>query len=351
MAQAFCGMRISTGATLRPYVVTVLGQWFQAKRGRILAVQMMCQQLTISTVLGVLWETMVNEQGWRGASQTASLVTLLLIVPCAVFIFHTPESVGLLPDGASPVHDAEVEESEGAALLSPESQDDEEEGAARPPPSPRSDKQLSFTRAQALRTVQLYVLMLNSLCSATIGGGVSQVFPALLRENGAEGVSIAMNVMIPNGITQAALPVIAGYMRDKGVPLRYLMAFAQAMYCIALSAGMGATGPGWASVYGATAGTVWGLGNSVSGVVYVDFFGREHLGSIQAFDSMMMLLGTAVGPLLQQLGHAWLGSYRAVWSVLRLAPLVVVVVVLVFVRKPRHPHEGRARGSVYETVQ
>ena len=57
---------------------------------------------------------------------------------------------------------------------------------------------------------------------------MSQVFPALLRENGAEGVSIAMNVMIPNGITQAALPVIAGYMRDKGVPLRYLMAFAQA---------------------------------------------------------------------------------------------------------------------------
>ena len=59
----------------------------------------------------------IGSASWRGASQTASLVTLLLIVPCAVFIFHTPESVGLLPNGAAPEHDAEVEESEGGEAL------------------------------------------------------------------------------------------------------------------------------------------------------------------------------------------------------------------------------------------
>ena len=40
---------------------------------------------------------------------------------------------------------------------------------------------------------------------------------------------------------------------------------------------------------------------------------------------MMVLFGTAIGPLVQQLGHAWLGSYGAVWGALRLLPVFSLV--------------------------
>ena len=47
----------------------------------------------------------------------------------------------------------------------------------------------------------------------------------MLRENGANNVSVAKHVMIPNGIAQALLPFVAGWMRDTlRVPLKYIIA-------------------------------------------------------------------------------------------------------------------------------
>lgn len=84
-------------------------------------------------------------------------------------------------------------------------------------------------------------------------------------------------------------------------------------------------------------------------MIYADFYGREHLGSIQSIDAMMMLFGTAIGPLVQQIGHDMLGSYSAVWSWLRIGPLVTVTLVLLFVRKPVHPDErGKQQGQEEE---
>jgi hypothetical protein len=54
----------------------------------------------------------------------------------------------------------------------------------------------------------------------------------VLRENGAVNVSIATHVMIPNGICQAVLPFVAGWMRDSlHVPLKYIIALSSLFIC------------------------------------------------------------------------------------------------------------------------
>ena len=44
----------------------------------------------------------------------------------------------------------------------------------------------------------------------------------------------------------------------------------------------------------------------MGGIIYADYYGRQHLGSIQAIDSMFGIAGTAVGPLFIAMGREYL---------------------------------------------
>eukprot|EP01043_Picozoa_sp_COSAG02_P044759 COSAG02_NODE_4028_length_5886_cov_2.738552_6_plen_103_part_00 len=70
-----------------------------------------------------------------------------------------------------------------------------------------------------------YILGIDIFFAAVIGAGTVQVLKQVLRENDANEVSVAKHVMIPNGIAQALLPFVAGWMRDTlRVPLKYIIA-------------------------------------------------------------------------------------------------------------------------------
>jgi len=63
-----------------------------------------------------------------------------------------------------------------------------------------------------------------------------------------------------------------------------------------------------AMLFGANFGSVWGLKGSVSAVIYADYYGRKHLGKIQAIDAMAGLAGTAIGPLIINVGREVTGQ-------------------------------------------
>ena len=76
-----------------------------------------------------------------------------------------------------------------------------------------------------MRASRRYILGIDIFFAAVIGAGTVQVLKQVLRENGAFEVSVATHVMIPNGIAQALLPFVAGWMRDTlRVPLKYIIA-------------------------------------------------------------------------------------------------------------------------------
>ena len=94
-----------------------------------------------------------------------------------------------------------------------------------------------------------------------------------------------------------------------------------------------------AVVYGLNFGSVWGLKTTMSGFLYADYYGRKHLGSIQAIDSMCGIAGTAVGPLfIQTLREMW-GSYAPVLYLLTFMPGCCAVMNLLFLKKPPLPAE------------
>ena len=103
-----------------------------------------------------------------------------------------------------------------------------------------------------------------------------------------------------------------------------------------------------AMLFGANFGSVWGLKGSVSSVIYADYYGRKHLGKIQAIDAMAGLAGTAVGPLIITFSREQLGSYRPIFFVLSALPCVMAVVALCFLDKPAPPApDAAAARSMY----
>jgi sugar phosphate permease len=315
---------------LQTYRSTVINQWFARKRGKAVAIISATQQLLVNFGLGQLYGLSLDADGWgwRRANLWAAGLCAFWALPVFLCVFHTPESVGVHPDGHRSYS--------GLSTVADSGSGGDKKQKAEPPP------QYSFTRAQALRTWPVWILAFDNFSCAIIGAGCSQVLLQVLRENGAEGVvDIALHVVIPNGIAQMIQPILAGVARDRGVPPRYIQSLSSFLVALAPFTAPHITGPGLAVLYGFNFGSVWGLKQAVTGTIYADFFGRKHLGAVQSIDSTLNIIGTAIGPLIISLGQEHFGSFGPVLTIIGCFPLLSGTLSLLFLKKPKLPKGAR----------
>jgi hypothetical protein len=138
---------------------------------------------------------LINSYGWRITNMLLALFVFTVAVPTAIFMRHTPEQIGLRPDGDAQTPRAR-DQSEEKSLLqrkngtssssssgknppaggSEEENDDEEEGEDTfEDEEDEEEKAYSFTRQEALRTAPVYILGVDIFFSAVIGAGTIQV--------------------------------------------------------------------------------------------------------------------------------------------------------------------------------
>ena len=139
---------------------------------------------------------LINSYGWRITNMLLALFVFTVAVPTAIFMRHTPEQIGLRPDGDARTPRAR-DQSEEKSLLqrkngtsssssssgknppaggSEEENDDEEEGEDTfEDEEDEEEKADSFTRQEALRTAPVYILGVDIFFSAVIGAGTIQV--------------------------------------------------------------------------------------------------------------------------------------------------------------------------------
>ena len=316
---AFFMMRSCANGMVSPFSQNVTNQWFDRRRGRAISMLgVSCMLISANPIFGTAtaWQDALDGMGWRAAHVYGAFIPLLMAIPARLFLFSTPESVGCTQDGDPPPPTADRtldhEDDEEASLLSHDDSGKSEQKERQPPRpsgSPRAVSSDDFTRAEALRTLPLYLLCVDIFFSAIIGAGCSQVFMQVLKENGAVGVDIARHVVVPQGMTQATLPLITGWLRDRGVRPKYLVALSSFLVALAPFTATRVRTPALAIFYGMNVGGVWGIKGTMSAMVFADFYGRTHLGSIMALNSSVGLLGTAVGPLYIQMSRELQGSY------------------------------------------
>ena len=138
-------------------------RWFDKKRGRVMGVMMVTRSIVCSGPYALAYETAVHTIGWRLTQQWAALSCLLMALPVTLFVFHRPEDVGCLPDGARPEdrhtdpEAAEARAEERRGLISGTDEDEDEEEAEEAPATPVAGS--DFTLREALRTSALWLLM------------------------------------------------------------------------------------------------------------------------------------------------------------------------------------------------
>lgn len=277
-ALGFTGIRFSGQGMLTLTSRTMLGRWFERRRGFAAAVSgpFVSFAFAGAPLLLSLW---IARAGWREAWVEMAIVVAVVMGGLGWLLFReTPEECGLHVDGDAAAPDARTLEPSSSA------RDAGETGA------PGGD----FTRREALRTAAFWLVTFAIGSQAMVGTGITFHIVSLGAEMGLAERS-AVSIFLPIAVVSAGVGFLAGAAVDR-VPIRRLIMVMMAAQTIMFSAMAHFADP--VLRVGAVLG--WGIASGFYGPLTVaaipNFFGRTHLGAIQGAMMSAIVIASALGP-------------------------------------------------------
>jgi len=311
---AFALSRMTFSTPFDVGIYAAVAKWFVRRRARAmslvavsigagLAVIPLCAQLVI-----VGW-------GWRaGWLALAAFVLLAGALPQWLLLVRQPEDIGLRPDG------------DAAARAPVESRTGE------PASGDAHWEEHSFTRAEALRTPTLWLLMAYTLLMFPVQAGISLHQAPHLIERGLSP-ALAAGVVSAFSLAAAGASLVFGAAGDRA-PLRVSLFAAAALAALGALAMRSIASPagafGSAIVFGAGLGGVL----TIVPAAWASCFGRAHYGAIRGVTLPAQVGGQALGPLLAGALHDATGDYGAGLAVFAALAALAAACALA-VRPPR----------------
>ena len=253
---------------------TLVAIWFVRLRGRATALTAL-GTAGGQMVFPLLAHSFIATFGWRGAWIALAVVTWGLVLPIAVLLVRrSPESIGVLPDG-----DIRLEESTD--------------------PSPQSGtttaRSEGFTLKQAMHTRSFWLLLYAGSSQSLIGTALVFHLISFFDTRGVgDGVAaVTLSIMAPLAMSSM---FISGYLSDK-IPNRYLLVVSQVGLAIAMLWALTIDASWQAYVFGGMLGFSAGFTMTTTAVIWPNYYGRAHIGSIRGVATSGMVAAAALGPL------------------------------------------------------
>lgn len=293
LALGFVGIRMLGQGALSMTATTAVAFWFDRLRGRAVGLTSAAGQ-GLMTLAPVTLAAVVLALGWRGAWIAAAVVVGVVVLAIARLGMHDrPEDVGQRMDGMAATDET--------------------------PPTPI----WGVTRAEAMRSRMFWALTGGVLATGLLSTALSFHQISILGERGLTPIEAAAN-FIPQTLAALGATLLTGVLVDRVRP-RILLALAMGVLSAAVLL-LPSVSPGWiAALYGAALGAAGGSARALEGAALPRFFGTRHLGAIRGMVTLVMVVGTAVGPSMLALGHDLTGSYMPALYWLLLLPAAVVV--------------------------
>ncbi len=288
----------------------VINQWWVRRRGTVMGISgVLVSLLGLGTFPSVInW--LIPIFGWRTTYIILGLSLLLMMAPLGFILFRDkPEKYGQLPDGG--VNSGS--EDGGLAIVAEE----------------------NWLLSQAMRTSAFWILAADLAAFAMLVTGLFFHMVDIFSSNGL-APNIAATVYLPLALTTAGVNLFSGVLISK-VKVRYLLGMGLLMQAAALIMAQHLQSVQLAFVFGMVVGATMGLARTVGSVAWAMYFGRTHLGSITGVTSTIMIAGSALGPLPLGLARDLLGDYNQALTVLAMIPLILMVVTLIFAKRPKLP--------------
>ncbi len=305
----FTALRILGQGSLTLIPTTLIALWFIRKRGKAMAIGAIGTAAS-SAAFPFVIHALVASIGWRNAwIVLAFTIWALLLLPAVLLVRQTPESVGLLPDGQSP-----------------EQARSGQTGNVR---------EVNFSLREAMRTRAFWLLLFA--CSS---------FPLITTALVFHQISLLTSKGVTSGVAASVFSImalmnlfgnfVAGFMADR-YPNRYLLAIGQVLLAMAMLWTFAITSSWQALLYGALLGVSGGFLMNINVVIWPNYYGREHLGSIRGVTTASMVAAAALGPLPFGLLFDLTDSYSL--AILVFLAMPVACALAAFVARPPQKDE------------
>jgi sugar phosphate permease len=304
-------LSFSAGFMHSPMVLA--NTWFI--RRRALAMTLISSAIGIGgTIITPALAFSVQTWGWRQGAFLAGLGLILTGVPLALLVQRSPESMGLLPDGALPAH--------ASADASPTH--DPHVGNAKA-------QEADFTLSQAMRTWAFWMMILATTTRVAVYNSITVHFVPIMVWKGVSEQRAAAMLAI---MALMSLPshLLVGWIADHVSKPRLMAA------CMAI----GATAVLFLA-YGESEWTLWVftvLFTFVEAIFPVgwatvgDFFGRKSFATIRGTMSFFYLWGPALGPVITGAIYDRYHSYAPMMSAFIALSLIASCLYALLVKPP-----------------
>jgi MFS family permease len=298
--------------------VTVV-RWFVRKRGRAIAIANMGQGLS-KVCIPVVTATLFVWLGWRATWTIFGVVTLaLVVIPALIFMRHSPEEMGLRPDGID-----ELIEASATPIT---------KGGATAARHAAADERI-WTWKEVLRTQTFWIIcFIYGMANVGIAGLNLHVF-AYVTDIGFETI-VAATVMSIIASAQLGSTIVWGFVSERMEIRRasmLLFLIQSTGLALAMAGNQVAALYGGFFFYGIGLGGGWVLQE----IIWATYYGRVSLGMVRGLGILVTHAFGAAGAPFFGFIHDATGSYRSSFVAFTVA-LAVSALLSLAVRAPRQP--------------
>ena len=306
--------------------VAIVPKWFVRRRGRAVAIA------STGTAMGPLFfpflvHGIISLVGWRDAWMVLGFIILAVLVPLSFLIRSKPEDIGLLPDGDTvPVPSLEESNSTNTA--------------SRAAASPLT-RESSMTRSQAVRTPTFWLLIAAfTLAMLGMGGFHANWIPFF--EDLGYSPSTGAWAATAYGICSISIRLLWGILAER-YPIRYLMVAQSLITGISIIFFLNIVNVPTLVLAGGFHGIALGGFFIMRPLMVANYFGREHLGSINGILRPFVTLSGALSPLLVAGMFDIYGSYKEAFLLIIVTWFAAGAVV--YLAKPPRNRQATADAS------
>lgn len=326
------GFVAAIGFTLMGNLVTsvAINNWFIRMRGRALAISSTGASISNVVMIPVA-VYVIAEYGWREMFWIFAIITwIVVLAPSTILIRRRPEDLGLRPDGVEP----DAPQGPAPTTLMPGQQESaSQEQTRQTMPEP------VWTRREALRAPAFWLIAGCFAISSLAFQGINISLAPYVQDLGYEEALVAAALTTRAIVMAVTLPVVGLVAERVDVgPVRALPFILQTIGCVLFLF----ADEVW---FLFPALIVYGMGITSLGVtqevLWANSFGRLSLGSIRSMGFVITFGFGATGPIVMNLIHDHLGSYRPAFLIF-IAFFAVSAVLILFLRPPNPPRYARA---------
>jgi MFS family permease len=285
---------------------TLVPQWFIRKKGQALSLVSLGGAASFALIPPLNTWT-IETYGWKIGWTIWTTVLWLVMAPTAYLLTRDkPENVGLAPD-----NEIQIQLTTDTVLT----------------PSGKS-----WTVRGAINTRSFWLLMFCAMIPSAIITGLVFHQVSIMDQVGVSA-KLAATVLSIIALTRLSVVLIAGQIADR-VPPRYIQVGSMTWLLITMIVLQVADSVGEVLIYGALAGITMAFQFMVSGVIWPDYYGRNHLGSIRGVTMMAGVIGSALGPLPYGYAYDVFGGYTEALTLSMIFPLLGMIAAIM-AKKPK----------------